>query len=87
MTILKPCPFCGEVPDHLEGREGETFRWSFRWWIVSCPSCGASPGDVRINTLTMEREPAIQEAHKKGEVIWNTRPGPKNLDTDPLVKV
>lgn len=80
---LKPCPFCGEVPDHLNGREGDTFRW----WIVSCPSCDASPGDVRINTMTMDREPAILEAHKRGEALWNTRTVVKNLDTDPRSKV
>ena len=68
---LKPCPFCGETPkNRLCGGEGNTFRW----WVVSCPSCSATPGDVRINTMTMDREPALVKAQADGEEAWNRRP-------------
>ena len=65
---IKPCPFCGHVG--LEFREGSTFRWI----LPECGGCGATRGEVRVQTLgsgTQEqwKERAIQDAITE----WNTR--------------
>lgn len=42
---LLPCPFCGVVGLEFEG--GSTFRWL----TASCEGCGASCGEIRVQTL------------------------------------
>lgn len=72
---LLPCPFCGEKPEALHFAEGSTFRWL----DVSCPSCGASPGEVRVQTLG-EGTKEQWRAKAKADAIeaWNTRaPSPE----------
>jgi Lar family restriction alleviation protein len=67
-----PCPFCGESNVTVE--EGSTFRWR----VPMCTECGASAGEVRVQTLgngtndeweAKARENAIKE--------WNRRTPPQ----------
>jgi hypothetical protein len=70
---LKPCPFCGAVPDYdsadsFTGREGTGFA---KWGAVQC-GCGVIGSDVRTDYKPFEhwREAAALE--------WNKRmPGEK----------
>lgn len=68
---LKPCPFCGETG--VSFREGSTFRWL----VIECDECGATPGEVRVQT-TGNGTP--EEWRKTSEVnaiaAWNRRPSP-----------
>ena len=59
-----PCPFCG--CETITVAEGSTFRWA----IGICDNCGASCGEVRINTMQKGNEEEIRTA-----VIeeWNKR--------------
>ena len=41
----KPCPFCGEKSITI--REGSTFRWM----LAECNGCGATCGEVRVQTI------------------------------------
>jgi Lar family restriction alleviation protein len=72
MTEPLPCPFCGEKSVAVV--EGSTFRWV----QVECLNCGASCGEVRIQTMgsglpTDWKEQAEQDAI----VEWNKRAGDK----------
>ena len=62
-----PCPFCGHVG--LSHSEGSTFRWL----STECNGCGAQCGEERINTMTMERGAAIEQAKEAAIGTWNTR--------------
>lgn len=63
----KPCPFCGHVG--VTGYEGSTFRW----WYVACNGCGAQCGEVRVQTLDMPRDKAIEQAQREAIEEWNKR--------------
>jgi len=68
MTAIKPCPFCGDVG--ITFSEGSTFRW----YLASCNSCGASCGEIRTQTMgdgTQARWKAQAELDATAE--WNTR--------------
>ena len=67
MTEPLPCPFCGHVG--LSHSEGSTFRWL----TTECNGCGAQCGEERINTMTMERSAAIEQAKVEALKTWNTR--------------
>ena len=67
MTEPLPCPFCGHVG--LSHSEGSTFRWL----TTECNGCGAQCGEERINTMTMERSAAIEQAKEAAIKTWNTR--------------
>jgi len=67
MTEPLPCPFCGHVG--LSHNEGSTFRWL----MTECSGCGAQCGEERINTMSMERSAAIEQAKEAAIVTWNTR--------------
>lgn len=67
MTEPLPCPFCGHVG--LSQSEGSTFRWL----STECNGCGAQCGEERINTMTMERGAAIEQAKEAAIKTWNTR--------------
>lgn len=64
MAVPLPCPFCGGKTINIA--EGSTFRWA----IGKCDNCGASCGEVRINTMQPRNEDEIISA-----VIeeWNKR--------------
>ena len=62
-----PCPFCGHVG--VSGYEGSTFRW----WHVACDGCGAQCGEVRVQTIGIQREEAIQKATRDAVLEWNKR--------------
>lgn len=65
---LLPCPFCGHVG--LDFAEGETFRWM----LPSCSGCGASCGDVRVQTMGEGTKEQWWEAAKLSAIKeWNTR--------------
>ena len=67
MTEPLPCPFCGHVGlSHYEGL-------TFRWLTTECNGCGAQCGEERINTMTMERSAAIEQAKVEAIKAWNTR--------------
>lgn len=67
MTEPLPCPFCGHVGlSHYEGL-------TFRWLTTECNGCGAQCGEERINTMTMERSAAIEQAKVEAITTWNTR--------------
>jgi hypothetical protein len=40
---------------------------------AGCDECGAQAGEVRINTMTVDRSHAIKEAQQRAIVEWNTR--------------
>ena len=67
MTEPLPCPFCGHVG--VTHNEGSTFRWL----TTECNGCGAQCGEERINTMTMERSAAIEQAKEAAIKTWNTR--------------
>ncbi len=76
MTKPLPCPFCGHVG--LSHREGSTFRWL----VTECNGCGAQCPEERINTMTMERSAAIEQAAEAAIQTWNTRAA-RQLGGDP----
>ena len=44
---LKPCPWCGEIPDHYEGRPDPFHRYGSIWRIAH--ECNTEAG-LRIET-------------------------------------
>lgn len=40
----KPCPWCGWHGERIDVCPGDTFRYM----RATCPSCSASPGEVRV---------------------------------------
>lgn len=80
MTEPLPCPFCGHVG--LSHNEGSTFRWL----STECNGCGAQCGEERINTMTMERSAAIEQAKVAAIKTWNTRftPFPPKQQAEPI---
>ena len=64
-----PCPFCGATGITI--REGSTFRWL----LGECNGCGATCGEVRVQTCG-EGIPADWRKHGEDAVIaeWNKRP-------------
>ena len=79
MTEPLPCPFCGHVGlSHYEGL-------TFRWLTTECNGCGAQCGEERINTMTMERSAAIEQAKVEAIKTWNTRftPFPPQQQAEP----
>ncbi len=66
-SVPLPCPFCGGTS--ISTHEGSTFRWMY----AGCDECGAQAGEVRINTMTVDRSHAIKEAQQRAIVEWNTR--------------
>ena len=67
----KPCPFCGCT--EINVIEGSTFRWV----LATCNDCGASSGEVRKDTLSLDRMVAEQEARKDAITEWNRRYEPR----------
>jgi hypothetical protein len=41
--------------------------------VIECDGCGAQGGEERINTMTMERSAAIEQAAEAAIQTWNTR--------------
>ena len=80
MTERLPCPFCGHVG--VTHNEGLTFRWL----TTECNGCGAQCGEERINTMTMERSAAIEQAKVEALKTWNTRftPFPPQQQAEPV---
>lgn len=64
---LKPCPWCGGRLKEGLVLEGETFRWRR---VQGC--CTDGP-EVRVNTLSDDREEAEREARAQAYAAWNTR--------------
>lgn len=63
-----PCPFCGSKL--FEVGEGSTFRWR----VPSCGECGATSGEVRIDTLSDKtQEQKELECRQRAIEQWNTR--------------
>lgn len=69
---LLPCPFCGRVG--LTFHEGSTFRWI----EARCNGCGASAGEVRVQT-TGRGTPEEWRAEAESEAVreWNQRAAPQ----------
>ena len=67
MTLL-PCPFCGETGVTVV--EGSTFRWMF----AACDHCGASCGEVRVQTHGDGTPEQWREQGKRDAIDeWNRR--------------
>ncbi len=65
---LKPCPFCGD--SGVTMNEGSTFRWCY----LSCNSCGATPGEVRVQTFgDGTPDEWEKQAAKDAIAAWNRR--------------
>lgn len=62
-----PCPFCGSYD--TEVCDGSTFRWVY----MGCADCGARAGEVRVQTIGIERDAAIKRATIDATLEWNTR--------------
>ena len=68
MNTYLPCPLCGHVGVTVQ--EGLTFRWRY----ATCDECGASAGEVRVQTLgDGTKEEWERAAHIKAIEEWNTR--------------
>ena len=80
MTEPLPCPFCGHVG--VSQYEGSTFRWL----ATECNGCGAQCSEERINTMTMERSAAIEQAKVAAIETWNTRAAQRKPLTDEQAK-
>jgi len=61
-----PCPFCGGTD--IVVMDGSTFRW-----VVATCGCGATCGEVRVQTTGKPRAEAMVEAAQRAIVEWNTR--------------
>jgi len=69
---IKPCPFCGYVG--LDFSEGSTFRWL----RAECGGCGATCGEVRVQTLgDGTKDGWMHQAQQDAIAAWNTRHNPK----------
>lgn len=65
---IAPCPFCGHVG--LDFNEGSTFRWL----SADCTKCGATCGEVRIQTLGEgTKEEWTAQAQRDAIEVWNAR--------------
>lgn len=63
-----PCPFCGEKS--VTVREGSTFRWM----RVECLNCGATGGEVRVQTMGSGLPPDWKEKAEQDAVKeWSKR--------------
>jgi hypothetical protein len=63
-----PCPFCGSAM--FEIGEGSTFRWR----VPGCGECGATSGEVRIDTLPLKpQEQKELECRQRAIEQWNRR--------------
>lgn len=67
LTKLLPCPWCGGTLKDGVVLEGDTFRWRR---VQGC--CTDGP-EVRIDTLSDDRELAEQQAKEQAYDAWNTR--------------
>jgi hypothetical protein len=65
-----PCPFCGCKT--ITVVEGSTFRWA----KGECDNCGATCGDVRVNTMQTRNEDEIRAAVVEE---WSKRHGSPHL--------
>ena len=67
--VILPCPFCGG--DKVDVAEGTTFRWR----QARCLECGASAGEVRIQTFGDDgnKEQWEEIAERDALMIWNQR--------------
>ena len=74
-----PCPFCGHVG--VTHHEGSTFRWM----VTECDRCGAQCGEERINTMTMERSAAMEQAKEAAIKTWNTRAAQPQQQAEPVL--
>jgi hypothetical protein len=63
-----PCPFCGGTK--MRTYPGSTFRWRY----AGCDGCGVQCGEVRIDTISIPRAQAIEQAQKELLEVWNQRP-------------
>ena len=61
------CPFCGE--SSVSTHEGSTFRWM----LAECDYCGAQGPEARIDTMTKDRDAAIEAGKRAALAEWNTR--------------
>lgn len=64
----KSCPFCGEVGITIHA--GSTFRWM----VAECTECGATCGEVRVQT-SGDGYPDVWKAQATQAAVaaWNTR--------------
>ena len=69
-TVPLPCPFCGSCS--IGAYDGSTFRWL----AAKCNECGATAGEVRINTL-IPRDEAWPQANEDALQEWNRRAQPE----------
>ena len=69
---MKPCPFCGGLS--VSVHQGSAYRWR----VASCGECGASSGEVRVQT-TGEGTPDEWRlaADVKAIDAWNERASPQ----------
>lgn len=75
-----PCPFCG--CETLTVAQGSTFRWV----IGVCDDCGASCGEVRVDTLNPYNaediyQSVVEEWNKRHNIKVTGRPT-KTLHTE-----
>lgn len=72
----RPCPFCGGTS--IWTYPGSTFRWRY----AGCGECGATCGEVRMNTISIPRPEAIARANDELIAEWNKRTPPEGERTD-----
>jgi Lar family restriction alleviation protein len=65
---LLPCPFCGFTGIDF------THPSTFRWITAECQNCGATCGEVRVQTIgDGTRAQWLEDAEKKAISAWNAR--------------
>lgn len=79
MSEIKPCPFCGST--EIEVASGSTFRWKYAF----CTGCGAQTDEVRIDTMSEDREAAEAKAREDAFKEWNRRVPQLDPERDTLV--
>ena len=71
MSELKPCPFCGSIPEVYDSETDDIREEDAHWVSVCCRKCGAEPfrhiysDNVNEDTKQAYRDKCISK--------WNTR--------------
>ena len=68
-TELKPCPFCGGIPEIIVRRDDNKLEHLFCYSVgIKCPSCGCNTGANLVEN-DVEQEVAIARLSAR----WNKR--------------
>ena len=75
MAELKPCPFCGEIPEliMIDLTSTEAMRFTVMW-VVNCNSCHTKKHSLAIYRFTGgETVDVLQDGKSNVIELWNRR--------------